>query len=53
MTTPRGRNSPPVGIGTFLLIVALALLFLLLAQRMVRHRFHEGGRFNRHGAIVP
>jgi hypothetical protein len=26
----------------------LAVAFFLLAQSMVRHRFHEGGRIDRH-----
>jgi len=31
----------------------LALILFWLAQSMVRHRFHEGGRLNRNGSIVP
>jgi hypothetical protein len=48
-----GRKPPQFGIGSFLLVVVLAVIFFLLAQSMVRHRFHEGGQFNRNGSIVP
>ena len=42
---------PRVGIGEFLLIVGLAVVFFLLAQSMVRHRFFEGGHYGRNGSI--
>ena len=52
-TTPsKGRKPPRFGIGMLLFIVVLTLIFFLLAQSMVRHRFHEGGRFNKSGSIV-
>ena len=52
-TAPKGRKSPRVGIRTFLFIVVLTFIFFLLAQSMVRHRFHEGGWVNRNGRLVP
>ena len=36
---PEERRSMWLGIGKFLFIVVLALLFFLLAHSMVRHRF--------------
>ncbi len=52
-TAPAGRKPPEFGVGKFLIIVVLAIIFFLLAQSMVRHRFHAGGRFNRNGTIRP
>jgi hypothetical protein len=52
-TGSNGRKPPRFGIGTFLFVVVLAFVFFLLAQSMVRHRFHEGGRVNRNGSLVP
>jgi hypothetical protein len=52
-TTASGRKPPRFGIGSVLLAVVLAVIFFLLAQSMVRHRFHEGGRFHRNGSIGP
>jgi len=40
-----------VGIGKFLFVAVLAVLFFLLAQEMVRDRFFEGGRYDRNGTI--
>ena len=37
----------------FLFIVALIVLFFLLGQSMVRHRFFRGGWVNQHGTIQP
>jgi hypothetical protein len=31
----------------------LTFIFFLLAQSMVRHRFHQGGWVNRNGRVVP
>ncbi|MGB6386040.1 MAG: hypothetical protein WBD25_17400 [Terriglobales bacterium] len=50
---PAGRTPPCFGIGKFLLAVVLAVLFLLLAQSMVQHRFFRGGSQERHGSISP
>jgi hypothetical protein len=44
---------PQFGIRQFLFVVVLVFILFWLAQSMVRHRFHEGGRLNRHGTIVP
>ena len=52
-TAPKGPKSPRVGIRTLLFIVVLTVIFFLLAQSMVRHRFHEGGWVNRNGRVVP
>ena len=52
-TALKGRKSPRVGIRTLLFIVVSTVIFFLLAQSMVRHRFHEGGWVNRNGRVVP
>jgi hypothetical protein len=52
-TAPAGRVPPGFGVGKFLFIVVLAIIFFLLAQSMVRHRFHAGGQFNRNGTLRP
>jgi hypothetical protein len=50
-TASGGRKPPRFGIGSFLFIVVLAVIFFMLAQSMVRHRFFEGGRVHRNGSI--
>ena len=52
-TAPERRKSPWFGIGRFLFIVILAVIFFMLAQSMVRHRFFRGGRVQRNGSIGP
>jgi hypothetical protein len=52
-TAHAGRKPPRFGTGKFLFVVVLAVIFFLLAQRMVRHRFLEGGRVNRNGTLGP
>jgi hypothetical protein len=52
-TAPAGRKPPRFGIGTFLFIVALAVIFFLLAQSMVHHRFFRGGWVDRNGSLRP
>jgi len=52
-TVPEERRSVRFGIGKFLFIVVLAVLFFLLAHDMVRHRFFRGGWRNQHGSISP
>ena len=52
-TAAEERRSMWLGIGKFLCIVVLALLFFLLAQSMVGHRFFRGGWRNQHGSISP
>jgi hypothetical protein len=50
---PEGEKPPSFGIGKFLFVVLLAVVFFLLVNSMVHHRFFKGGRVNRHGTIVP
>jgi len=50
---PGGRKPPRFGIGTFLFIGILAVIFFLLGQSMVRHRFFRGGWINRNGTMRP
>jgi hypothetical protein len=50
---PEERRSMWLGIGKLLFIVVLALLFFLLAQSMVGHRFFRGGWRNQHGSVSP
>ena len=52
-TVPEERRSVRFGIGKFLFVVVLAVLFFLLAHDMVRHRFFRGGWRNQHGSISP
>ena len=49
----KGPKSPRFGIRQLLFTVVLTLILFWLAQSMVRHRFHGGGRVNRNGSIVP
>jgi hypothetical protein len=51
-TTDSESGRPPVGIGTFFVIVGMAVLFFLLAQAMVSHRFFRGGHDSGHGYVV-
>jgi hypothetical protein len=50
-TPPAGETPPSFGIGKFLFLVVLAVMFFLLGQSMVRHRFFQGGRFHRNGSV--
>jgi len=50
-TAPAGEKPPRFGMGSVLFAVVLAIIFFLLAQAMVRHRFFQGGRFGRNGAL--
>ncbi len=52
-TASKGPKSPRFGIRQLVFAVVLALILFWLAQSMVRHRFHAGGRVNRSGSIVP
>jgi hypothetical protein len=51
--TPAEGKPPWFGIGKFLFIVVLAVIFFLLAQSMVHHRFFRGGWVNRNGSLRP
>jgi hypothetical protein len=42
-TDPTGRKPPSFGIRQFLFVVFLAIIFFLLGQSMVHHRFFETG----------
>ena len=53
MPDPEGEKPPSFGIGKFLFVILLAVIFFLLVHSMVHHRFFKGGRVNRHGSIVP
>jgi hypothetical protein len=48
-----GGKSPWSGIAKFLFIVLLVVLFLLLAQSMVHHRFFRGGSANANSSLNP
>ncbi len=50
-TEPVGGNSPWLGIARFLFVVVLVILFFLLGQSMVRHRFFQGGQYHRNGSV--
>ena len=39
--------------GKYIALGVLFLLFLLLGQEMVQHRYSEGGWVNRHGTVRP
>jgi len=52
-TATEERRSIWLGIGKFVFVVVLAVLFFLLAHNMVRHRFFRGGWRNQHGSISP
>jgi hypothetical protein len=45
------RQIPWLGIAKFLFIAILTLLFYLLAQSMVHHRFFRGGWMNNNGSV--
>ena len=42
-----------VAIVKFLLLVVFVVALFLLAQSMVRHRFHRGGWINHHDTLRP
>ena len=50
-TGPEREKSPWFQVGQFLFLIALAVAVFLLAQSMVRHRFHQGSRMDRYGHI--
>jgi hypothetical protein len=50
---PADRAPFSVEIGKVLFVIVLVILFLLLAQSMVKHRFFRGGWQERNGAILP
>jgi hypothetical protein len=52
-TGPAESKSPWLGIGRFLLVVALIVMFFMLGRSMVHHRFFRGGWVDRHGTLRP
>jgi hypothetical protein len=50
-TNPAGRKPASFGIGHFLFIVLLPIIFFLLGQTMLRHRFFQGERVHRNGSV--
>ena len=54
-TAPTHADSKPswIVIIKFLLLVVFVVLLFVLAQSMVRHRFHRGGWINHHDTLRP
>ena len=50
-TVAAERRPVSFGMGMFPFIILLTVIFFLLAQSMVRHRFHEGGRIDSNGSM--
>jgi len=48
---PDGPPPPSFGGKEWLFALLLAVLFFLLGQSMVHHRFFQGGRVHRNGSI--
>jgi hypothetical protein len=48
---PDGEKPPSFGTKHWLFALVLAVLFFLLGQSMVHHRFFQGGRVHRNGSI--
>jgi len=48
---PEGEKPPSFGIGKLLFVVLLAVIFFLLVNSMVHHRFFRGGRVHRNGSL--
>jgi hypothetical protein len=51
--TPVQEKPPSFGIGKIIFVIVLAVIFFLLAQSMVHHRFFRGGWVNRNGSLQP
>jgi hypothetical protein len=49
--SPEVPKPPSFGVGHFVFVLFLAVIFFLLGHSMVRHRFFQGGRFHRNGSI--
>lgn len=47
------RKPPSFGIGHFLFAIVLTIIFLLLVQSMVSHRFFRGGHPHHIGPLSP
>jgi hypothetical protein len=50
---PLRERAPWPGIAKLLFIAVLIVIFFLLAQDMVRHRFFRGGWVDQHGVLKP
>ena len=50
-TGPTKREPAWAGIGKFLFVAVLTVLFFLLGHSMVQHRFHEGNRRHHNGSL--
>jgi hypothetical protein len=48
---PQERKPTSFGTGQFVFVVILAVVLFLLGQSMVRHRFFQGGRYQRNGSV--
>jgi hypothetical protein len=48
-----GRKPPQFGIGSLVFVVVLVVVFFMLGQSMVRHRFFRGGWMTRNGVLRP
>lgn len=46
------RKPPSFGVRKLVFAIILAVIFLLLGQAMVRHRFFRGGRITRYGSLT-
>jgi uncharacterized membrane protein YcjF (UPF0283 family) len=53
MEAPERQKSLLFRIGQLLFFVILAVVFFLLAQSMVHHRFHRGGWLNQNDTLRP
>ena len=51
--TPVQEKPPSFGIGSMIFVIVLVVIFFLLAQSMVHHRFFRGGWVNRNGSLQP
>ncbi|MGA7399286.1 MAG: hypothetical protein WCC99_02520 [Candidatus Sulfotelmatobacter sp.] len=50
-TTDPVEGNSWLGIARLLFVVVLVVLFFLLGQSMVRHRFFQGGPYHRNGSV--
>jgi hypothetical protein len=48
---PEGEKPPSFGTREWLFALLLLVLFFLLGQSMVHHRFFQGGRVHRNGSV--
>lgn len=48
---PTRRQPHTFGLGQLLFAMVLAVIFFLIGQSMVRHRFFQGGRAHQNGSV--